>query len=305
MRIRATVAAVTGALALSAFAAPAALAADGSKAPVGVAAAGKAAHTASSGKAAFSAAAATGTPYELNATFSNVKINKGKDIVVGAAAVVKAPVTFTLTHGKEVDIHAADFFSAVEVYRGADFANEDDYIDSSNAKCTDTSATAANCTATITLAPSKLLNSRAGSWKAGAFAVAFNGEDPKNPNLDNVGVATKDNVAITRLQRLSQLTVNAAPEPVKKGKTITVTGKLARANWETGKYAGYAGQPVKLQFRKKNSSTYTTLKTIKTDSTGNLKTTTTATVDGFFRYSFAGTSTTPAVNAAGDYVDVQ
>jgi hypothetical protein len=62
---------------------------------------------------------------------------------------------------------------------------------------------------------------------------------------------------------------------------------------------------VKLQFRKKTSSTYTTIKTIKTDSTGNLKTTTTATVDGYFRYSFAGTATTPAVNATGDYVDVQ
>jgi hypothetical protein len=62
---------------------------------------------------------------------------------------------------------------------------------------------------------------------------------------------------------------------------------------------------VKLQFRKKDSSTYTTLKTIKTDSAGNLKTTTTATVDGYFRYSFAGTSTTSTVSATGDYVDVQ
>jgi hypothetical protein len=62
---------------------------------------------------------------------------------------------------------------------------------------------------------------------------------------------------------------------------------------------------VKLQFRKKGSSTYTTVKTIRTNSTGNLKTTVKATVDGFFRWSFAGTSTTPAVNAAGDFIDVQ
>jgi hypothetical protein len=62
---------------------------------------------------------------------------------------------------------------------------------------------------------------------------------------------------------------------------------------------------VKLQFRKKGSSTYTTLKTIKTTSTGTLKTTTTATADGYYRYSFAGTTTTPGVSAAGDYVDVQ
>jgi len=118
-------------------------------------------------------------------------------------------------------------------------------------------------------------------------------------------VYENDYHATHKVQRYSKLTVNASPEPVKKGKTITVTGKLSRANWETGKYAGYTGQSVKLQFRKKSSSTYTTLKTIKTNSTGNLSTTVTAGVDGYYRYAFAGTSTTPAINAAGDFVDVQ
>ena len=62
---------------------------------------------------------------------------------------------------------------------------------------------------------------------------------------------------------------------------------------------------MKLQFRKKGSSTYSTLKTITADSAGNLRTTTTATVDGYYRFSFAGNSTTSAVSAAGDFVDVQ
>ncbi|WP_186785442.1 hypothetical protein [Streptomyces misionensis] len=38
---------------------------------------------------------------------------------------------------------------------------------------------------------------------------------------------------------------------------------------------------------------------------GNLRTTTKATADGSFRYSFAGTSTTPAVASAADHVDVR
>lgn len=42
-----------------------------------------------------------------------------------------------------------------------------------------------------------------------------------------------------------------------------------------------------------------------TDSKGNLRTTTKATADGYFRYSFAGTPTTPAVTSTADYVDVQ
>ncbi|MFF9772677.1 hypothetical protein ACF1HJ_03190 [Streptomyces sp. NPDC013978] len=33
--------------------------------------------------------------------------------------------------------------------------------------------------------------------------------------------------------RDATLSANAAPEPVAKGKTLTVTGKLARAEWET------------------------------------------------------------------------
>ncbi|MCI3272236.1 hypothetical protein MQP27_14060 [Streptomyces sp. 7R015] len=306
MRMRTTVAAVTGALALSALVAPAALAADGPKAPAGVAASNKAAHSAA-GKTAFSTADVTGTPYALNATFSNVKVNKGKNIVVGTTNVVKVPVSFTLTHGVEVNIHADDFVSAVELYRGASFDDEEWWIDSDPAKCTDTSDTVATCTASVAVDPFTLLNEDAGAWKAAAFAVAWNGQLPDDPDLDlsKVGVAVKDKVAAYNLQRLSKLTVNAAPEPVKKGKTVTVTGKLSRANWETTKYAGYANQSVKLQFRKKGSSTYTTLKTIKTSSTGTLKTTTKATVDGYYRFSFAGTSTTPAVSAAGDYVDVK
>ncbi|KJK39029.1 lipoprotein [Streptomyces variegatus] len=302
MRIRATVAAVTGALALSALAVPAAQAAE-PKVPADIAAASEVVH-ADSGRSAF-AAAADGTPTVLNATFSSVKVNNGKNIAVGTTNVVKVPVSFTLTHGKEVNIHAADFFAGVELYRGASFEETVFFFDSNDASCTDSSATVATCKATVAIDPYALLNEDAGSWKAAAFAVAFNGEDPENPNLDNVGVAVKDPTNSFKLQRYSKLTVNASPEPVKKGKTITVTGKLSRANWDDNKYHGYTNQSVKLQFRKKGSNTYTTVKTIKSNSTGELKTTVKASADGYFRYSFAGTTTTPAVNAAGDFVDVR
>ncbi|AXE86756.1 hypothetical protein [Streptomyces sp. Go-475] len=302
MRIRATVAAVTGALALSALAVPAAQAAE-PKVPADIAAASEVVH-ADSGRSAF-AAAADGTPYALDATFSSVKVNNGKNIAVGTTNLVKVPVSFKLTHGADVDIHAADFFAGVELYRGASFEESVFFFDSNDASCTDSSATVANCKATVEIDPFALLNEDAGSWKAAGFAVAFNGEDPENPNLDNVGVAVTDPTNSFKLQRYSKLTVNASPEPVKKGKTITVTGKLSRANWDDNKYHGYTNQSVKLQFRKKGSDTYTTVKTIKSNSTGELKTTVKASTDGYFRYSFAGTTTTPAVNAAGDFVDVR
>jgi hypothetical protein len=106
--------------------------------------------------------------------------------------------------------------------------------------------------------------------------------------------------------RDAALTVNASPEPVAKNKTLTVTGKLSRADWETlGGFHGYVGQKVRLQFRKKGATTYTTVKTVTTNSTGNLKTTVKATTDGYWRYSFAGSTTTATATAGGDYVDVR
>ncbi|CQR63410.1 hypothetical protein [Streptomyces leeuwenhoekii] len=306
MRIRATVAAVSGALALSAFAVPAAQASDDarSKAPADVAAAVEAARSAADGTSAF-AAGAEGEPRPLAVSFSNVKINNGKNIVVGTSNVVKAPVTYTLTHAADVDIKAADFFTGVDLYRGANFDEADFGMSSEDAVCTASSATVASCKTTVEIDPLWLLNEDAGAWKAAAYAVAFNGEDMDEPNPENFGVAVKDPAGSLKLQRLSRLTVNASPEPVKKGKTITVTGKLSRASWDDNKYYGYTKQSVKLQFCKKGSTTYTTLKTIKTDMKGNLSTTVTAGSDGYFRYAFAGTATTPAVNSTADFIDVK
>ncbi|MFI0963941.1 hypothetical protein ACH4S8_21365 [Streptomyces sp. NPDC021080] len=310
MRIRATVAAVSGALALSAFVVPGAHAADSSSYRADVAKVQEAARAAS-GKTPYtgSTGAVDGVPYDLNVSFSNFKVNGGKAITVGVSNHVTVPVTYTLTHGADVDITADDFLNGPYLYKGSFDEPANTLFGNAPGTCSATSATAASCKAVIDIYPAEgeLLNSDAGAWKAAGLAIAYNGEDPSSEDIDlsKVGVADQGGFTSPNVQRYSKLTVNASPEPVKKGRTVTVTGKLSRANWEDNAYHGYTGQSVQLQFRKKNSDTYTTLKTVKTDGTGNLKTTTTATVDGYFRYSFAGTSTTPAVKATGDYVDVQ
>ncbi|MFG3148858.1 hypothetical protein ACGFZM_30680, partial [Streptomyces sp. NPDC048243] len=91
MRIRATVAAVSGALALSALAVPAAQA-DGS-APSYRAEVAKVlqAH----GKTAFTGNA----PADLDVSFSNFKIASA--IVVGTTNRVSTTVTYTMTHGAD------------------------------------------------------------------------------------------------------------------------------------------------------------------------------------------------------------
>ena len=280
MRTRAKLAAVSalsGALAFTALAAPAAQAAD------------------------------SGTPYTLDVSFSNVKIASA--IKVGTTNEVSATVSYTLTHGSDVDITADDFFTDAFLYRGSYDAPTNEVYDEDFSTCTATSSTTATCTSSIDIHPADgdLANADAGTWHAAAEATAFNGQDPSSSSIDysKVGYKDQDALATTLVQRYSKLTVNAGPEPVYKGKTITSTGKLSRANWEDGQYHGYTGQPVKLQFRKAGSSTYTTVKTVTSDSYGNVKATATAASDGYWRFSFTGTSTTPAVSATGDYVDVK
>lgn len=282
MRTRATAAAVLGALAFSALAVPSAQAAG--------------------------SAATSGQPYTLNVGFSNFKV--AKSVKVGVGGTVSTPVSFTLTHGSGVDVTAKDFFAEPFLYHGT-FGDDatpqlfgDDF-----ATCKVVTSTTASCTGTIDIRPGDgdLLNSQAGTWKAGADAIAFNGQDPTSDNLDysKIGYKEQGGLASTLVQRIAKLTVNAGPEPVTKGKTVTATGKLTRADWQSHTYKAFAKQPVKLQFRKAGTSTYTTVRTVYSDASGNVRATGTATYDGYWRFSYAGATTTAPVSATGDYVDVR
>ncbi|MBL3667487.1 calcium-binding protein [Streptomyces sp. M2CJ-2] len=253
MRIRAAaVAAVSGALALSALAAPAAQA-DGGWG---------------------------------DTTITKVVVDGDNKVSVGTSSpkTIKVSVTAKDNSG----IKGAEEFMLMGPGYG--------FASTSKPVCKASSSTTSTCTASVLVDPKVdyLSNANAGTWYVEAWIDA-NDDD----------YLWKEKAGSFKFQRASKLTVNASPEPVKKGATITVTGKLTRANWETLRYAGYTNQSVKLQFRKKNSSTYTTIKTIKTNSKGDLKTTVKASVDGYYRYNFEGTSTTPAVKAAGDFVDVK
>ncbi|MYW67987.1 hypothetical protein GTY65_28505 [Streptomyces sp. SID8379] len=316
MRIRATAAAVTvsGALALTAFAVPAAQADSGwdgaglaQKSLVELARQ----HAPSAAPKATARALAPdpSDAYALDVSFSGVKVNKGKPIVVGTTNKVTVPVTYNVAFGSDPGIFAADFVLGVDLYWNS--STDGNYLATNGPTCTVYTSTA-TCTDTLTVTPKdELYNSDAGAkWTAEGVAIAPNGED-LNGDVDDVdwnkvGIAVQDGVATkVALQRYARLSTNASPEPITKGKTLTVTGALTRANWDTSKYAGYTVQKVTLQYRKKSSSTYTTLKTVTSDSKGNLKTTVKASADGYFRYKFAGTSTTPAVTSTSDFVDVK
>ncbi|PLW71583.1 calcium-binding protein [Streptomyces sp. SCUT-3] len=221
---------------------------------------------------------------------TNVVVNGGKDIVVGTTKAKTVTATVTATDASGIED------GDVYLWRGADPENPDGFIVSNEdaANCVASSATTSTCSVTLTVDPAWLFNTDAGTWKVGVWAWGADGD-----------YANVDAFRTTRLQRYSKLTANASPEPVKKGATLTVSGNLTRANWDTQVYAGYTNQPVKLQFRKAGTDTYSTVKTVYTGSGGALRTTVTASADGYWRWNFAGTSTTPAAKATGDYVDVQ
>lgn len=286
MRIRATVAVATGALALSALAVPATQAAPAETRP-GVPSYGSATHEGSAAAPKGKARAAAEAP-----VISKAVVNGGKPIVVGTTAVKKVSVSITASHPSGI----ADADAIIWIGSSLDDPDSFGFGSPAAFKCTpsSTTPTTSTCTQSIAVDPTWLINSDSKTWNVGVWALS-----------NDTYSAQNDKFTKTNLQRLSKITVNAAPEPVKKGGTITVTGKLSRANWETGTYKGYATQSVQLQFRKKTSTSYSTVKTVKTSSTGTLKTTTKSTVDGYWRWNFAGTSTTPAVIPAGDFVDVK
>ncbi|WP_320780107.1 calcium-binding protein [Streptomyces sp. CRN 30] len=258
MRIRATVAAVSGALALSALAVPVAHADD------------------SYG----------------DTRMSNVVVNGGAAVVLGPTAKKTIKVTFTATDNS--GIYAAH----VALYRGSlDKPSGHLLPDAAQglAKCTKVTGTKSTCVADFTLQPGfEPENSQAGTWKTYGLAGAVDDD-----------FVEKDNLRTFKILRDTNLTTDATPEPVKKGKTLTVTGKLTRANWDRSVYEGYTGQSVKLQFKKKGSSAYKTLKTVKSGTGGAVKTTVKASVDGTYRYIFSGSANAGSVSAKGDVIDVK
>ena len=215
----------------------------------------------------------------------------GKPVVLGTTAKKTFTVAFTATDSSGVNM------AKVMMWHGPFFGKMDYGIlpNTAYASCTKVNAATVKCKQTFTVGPTyNLLNTYAGIWKLSASA--------QGKDFDYV---LKDNVKSFRIQRNSTLTAAATPKPVKKGAIVTVKGRLSRANWDTRRYGGYGSQSVKLQFRKKGSTAYTTVKTVKADAGGNLRTTVKASVSGYYRYAFAGNTTTPAAWATGDYVTVK
>jgi hypothetical protein len=119
--------------------------------------------------------------------------------------------------------------------------------------------------------------------------------------------------SVFSLFRGSRLTTNASPEPVRRGATVTVRGRLTRQamapnRLSTGaridKYVAFGGEPVVLQ-RGTLSGTYNNIRTVRSNRDGYLTTKLKALPeDRCYRWVYRGSDTTLLVTAAGDCVHV-
>ncbi|MFJ9041596.1 calcium-binding protein [Streptomyces sp. NPDC102406] len=289
MRIRASLAAATmsGAVALTALVAPAAQA-DDTPSPV----ADVTSFAVGQGGSKMSARSVD------DIQITKVTVNGNKDIVVGGTQAKTFSVYVTATNPEGIEgvqaflWHGTDFDSETGV-DGAIVPNSDDI----SYDCDHWSATSATCKVELTATPGEELYDSAlnGKWNVYAAAVGSDGDLAENVTYKNHWI-----------KRAAQITsFNASPEPVTKGKPITVSGNLSRVSWSYLKYYGYGSQQVQLQFKKAGSSTYSTVKTVTSSSSGAVKTTVTASADGTWRFSYAGNGTTSTATSSADYVDVR
>ncbi|MER5516095.1 hypothetical protein [Streptomyces sp. NPDC002763] len=260
--------------------------------------------------AGLAAPAASAAPSTPDLKFTGIKVNNGKAIVVGTTKSVSVPVTYTLTRPVDVDVDGDSSFAGVILYRGTlksldNVVGPDDLPTCTTTATTDTTVTA-SCSEKIAIDPEDSLFEAADAttWKAGGFYSYIDGTVSDDFLSSSSGTAIWGNLGTAQLQRAAKLTADASPEPVAKGKTITVKGKLTRADWDAAAYKGYQGQKAVLQFRAEGAKTYTNVKGITSGTGGALSTTVKASKSGYYRYVFAGTTTTAAATATGDFIKV-
>ncbi|MEU5095886.1 hypothetical protein [Streptomyces sp. NPDC020996] len=238
-------------------------------------------------------AAAPAGAAEGGVSFSRVTVNSGKPIVIGVKEEVEVRAAFRMTTTLKYD-----FGPKVFPYRGKLDTGDRLYssVITSDCEVVDRAKGVCDFDEWLYIDPRHVDfgNEDAGTWKTAAQVfLAGDAQDTDDLNLP------------LQVKRATRVTVNASPEPVAAGKTITVTGRVTRANWDTHTYQGYAGRTVSLQFKAAGASSYTTVKKVTSSSTGALGTTVKATGPGTWRWTYYGNSTSGAKSSTGDYVAVR
>ncbi len=241
---------------------------------------------------------AVSTTNTMDVTFSAVSVDKGAaTFPVGTTNTVAVPYTYTLT-ARGVDPSHAGFSTALDLYRGA-VTGPANQLSGGNASCERVSAASGavteTCSGHVDIHPHELHTADAGAtWKGVAYAY----------DAASTGWAQRGTWPAPRLTRYATAKAAVSAGSVAHGRTVTVSGTLVRASWDTHKYWGYAGVRVAVQFRPENGTAYTTVTTLTTDADGTVRGSVTPSASGYWRVSFAGSATTSSATATGVAVTV-
>ncbi|MGW7645492.1 hypothetical protein [Streptomyces bobili] len=245
---------------------------------------------------------AAGRDTSTDTEFRSVSINNGKPIVIGTADTVTVPVSAQIydDSGGLATIDAALHKSElVPIYLEGEVGH--------NMVCVATTATLSTCTGKAVVSASFLTNKAVGRIGLQISGYAHDGGSYLESTLFSQYATLPGNSGLL-LKKTQFSAMNAAPEPARKGAVLTVTGRLTQPDWNfqetdgTKALVGYAGQPVRLQFKKSGSSSYTTVKTVTSGTDGTVKATSTANFSGTWRWSFAQNTTSSASTSAEDVV---
>ena len=138
-----------------------------------------------------------------------------------------------------------------------------------------------------------------GQWQA-VYTGSSDNESRFTPDLTVAGPAAKVDVRY----RTAVSSFNASPEPVSKGRPLTVTGVVKRSldgsTWKT-----WSGQVVYVYFKARGATSWSYAGTVKSDAYGKFRRSFTASKDGTWKAVYKGNADYLRADSATDYVDVR
>ena len=234
--------------------------------------------------------AAAGDETARGVVISNLEINDGRTLSVGTSGTVQLYASFTASAPTGIE------GGGIYLWRGS--YGSPVGVETGRTVCDPVNATTSTCRAELTIWDVRYSlagNNLAGVWNAAVWATGKNG----------AGTTDRHRAGTLLIKRATRLTADAGPEPVRKGATVTVTGALTRADWDTGTYRPYLNGAVTLQRVKPGGRWWTNLQTVRTDAKGAVRTTVKAGADGSYRLLYRPDATSAQAISAPDAVDVR
>ncbi|MCD0452614.1 hypothetical protein LO762_26025 [Actinocorallia sp. API 0066] len=128
------------------------------------------------------------------------------------------------------------------------------------------------------------------------FAVPGNWTVKTEAIGDETGSAIQGPTGRFTIRSKTKITAKATPKKPRKGAAVTLSGRLRTLKY--GSYDGFGGRTLQIRFRKKGSTKWTTLTTVKTKRNGTYTKTIRPKSPGSLQLHWKGSTTTTPVTTS-------